>query len=56
MKIGSTCTVCNARIEDDAIVHCNTCGRDVHEQCETYETTYECRYCGEEPWIGAVEF
>ncbi len=56
MKLGNRCTVCGMRIGDQEVKYCETCGRGVHERCEEYETAFECRHCGEETWIGAVEF
>jgi predicted RNA-binding Zn-ribbon protein involved in translation (DUF1610 family) len=56
MKIGARCTVCGTRIDRGEIRHCETCGRGVHEPCEEYETAFECRHCGDETWVGAVEF
>ena len=56
MKLGDRCTVCDRRIGDREVTYCETCGRGVHERCEEYETTFECRTCGDETWIGAVEF
>jgi hypothetical protein len=56
MKIGTRCTTCGTRPDDSEIATCETCGRGVHEPCEEYETAFECQYCGDEPWIDAVEF
>ena len=56
MKIGNTCTTCGDRIEPTELKICDTCGRGVHEPCEEYETSFECRTCGDETWIGATEF
>lgn len=56
MKLGTICTTCGERIGDDDVSYCDTCGRGIHERCEEYETTFECQTCGDELWIGAVEF
>ncbi|WP_201293952.1 hypothetical protein [Natronorubrum halalkaliphilum] len=56
MELGRRCTTCKRRIDEREIERCETCGRDVHEPCTEYRTTFECRDCGEETAIGAVEF
>ena len=56
MKIGRRCTTCQRRIEESELVLCETCGREVHEPCDDYRTSFECNRCGDEPAIGAVEF
>ncbi|RKD97915.1 hypothetical protein [Halopiger aswanensis] len=56
MKLGTICTTCGERIETDQVTVCETCGRGIHDRCREYETTFECRRCGDEQWIGAVEF
>ncbi len=56
MKLGRRCTTCERRIEETEIEVCETCGREVHEPCDEYRTTFECRDCGDETAIGAVEF
>ncbi len=56
MKIGDICTVCETRIDDAEIDVCETCGRELHEPCEEYRTTFDCRHCADETAIGAVEF
>ena len=56
MKIGKICSTCGDRIEPTGIKICDTCGRGIHRPCEEYETSFECRKCGDETWIGAVEF
>ncbi len=56
MKIGRRCTTCGRRVEEAELVICETCGLEVHEPCEEYRTTFECRRCGDETAIGSVEF
>ena len=56
MKLGTRCTVCRATVDEGELIVCETCWREVHEPCEEYETTFECRHCGDETSIGAVEF
>ncbi|WP_187432890.1 hypothetical protein [Natronococcus pandeyae] len=56
MKIGNRCTICETQANEREITICETCGRGIHDPCEEYETTFECQYCGDEPWIDAVEF
>lgn len=56
MKIGSECTVCAERVTDADTVQCDVCGQRLHRQCEEYVTKFDCDTCGDETWIGAVEF
>lgn len=56
MKLGTRCTTCGERIDAADIVTCDVCGRDQHGPCREYETNFECRRCGDETWIDAVEF
>jgi predicted RNA-binding Zn-ribbon protein involved in translation (DUF1610 family) len=56
MKLGHTCTVCGERVGDADLVHCEDCGADMHGDCIEYETKYECEECGDELWLGALEF
>lgn len=56
MKLGSKCTVCGSRLTDGDLVECGDCGKRLHERCVEYEQRFECRTCGDEQWIGAVEF
>lgn len=56
MKIGSKCTVCTERVTDGDTIQCDTCGQRLHCRCKEYVTKFECSTCGDETWIGAVEF
>lgn len=56
MMLGRICTICGNRLEEDDLTECGTCGRRIHAQCETYETSFECSRCSDEQWIGTVEF
>ncbi|MFC7133735.1 MULTISPECIES: hypothetical protein [Salinibaculum] len=56
MKLGNKCTVCGERVGADEVVRCDDCGNEMHSPCTDFETKYECKQCGSELWIGAVEF
>lgn len=56
MLLRHKCTTCGDVVGEDEFIHCDICDRDLHEACETYETKFDCVTCGDEPWIGAVEF
>lgn len=56
MMVGNKCTTCHDRIDSEDLMICDTCGRELHKQCEEYETAFECRRCGDETWIGTIEF
>lgn len=56
MLINERCTVCHSDVEADDVVICDRCENAIHEQCEDYETTFECPTCASEVEIDAVEF
>lgn len=56
MLLQITCPACGDRLADAPTVTCTDCGNEFHESCADYARTYECSACGDEPWIGAVEF
>lgn len=56
MLLGQRCTTCRESITATETVECETCGDRLHTACERFETSYMCPKCGDEPWIGAVEF
>ena len=56
MQLGSRCTTCGERVPKAQLVDCERCGRQVHEACEPYETTFECAECADELDVGAVEY
>jgi DNA-directed RNA polymerase subunit RPC12/RpoP len=56
MLLKQKCTTCGAHITEAEMVECETCGKHLHTDCEAFETKYECSICGDERWIGALEF
>lgn len=53
----NTCHRCTGRHDPgESLVECSDCGTAFHESCYEYYTQYLCSRCGEERWIGAVEF
>jgi predicted RNA-binding Zn-ribbon protein involved in translation (DUF1610 family) len=56
MLINQRCTTCGETVTEAEITQCDTCGDHLHTGCEDFETEYECPTCGDEPWVGALEF
>ena len=56
MLLRRSCTTCGKCVPEAERIRCETCGRHLHTACEAYERTYDCPTCGEERWIGALEF
>jgi len=56
MLLKETCTVCGERVHQDRTVECDSCGERLHDACVEFEQQYECQDCGDETWIGALEF
>ncbi|ELZ96941.1 hypothetical protein C440_04168 [Haloferax mucosum ATCC BAA-1512] len=56
MLIGHRCTICHNTVETNARVHCDVCGRSIHNQCAEYERTFECPECATDLEVGIVEF
>lgn len=56
MKLGTKCTTCGERIERGGLAKCEDCGTRRHANCADFERAFECQRCGDETWIGAVEF
>ena len=56
MLVNQRCTICGEQITETETTQCETCGDQLHTSCEAFETKYECPDCGDEPWIGALEF
>lgn len=56
MLLKRKCTTCGETVTEADLVECEICGDQMHTACEAFETKYECPTCGDEPWIGAVEF
>ncbi len=56
MKLGRTCPTCLERITNDETIQCRECGCGLHSRCTDYYQTFDCQRCGDELWIGAVEF
>lgn len=52
----STCHRCTEPDPDDLLVECGDCGTTFHESCYEYFTQFVCSRCGDERWIGALEF
>lgn len=51
-----TCKACWDTPGDEPVVVCDTCGSYLHESCAENYQQFHCSRCGEELWIGAVEF
>lgn len=49
------CNVCSGRFERSGFVSCPDCGREFHEGCIEYHSTYECSEGADDPAVGAVE-
>ncbi len=56
MLLKRTCTVCGERVDEGRMVECDSCGRGLHDSCVEFEQQFDCPDCGDEVWIGAVEF
>jgi DNA-directed RNA polymerase subunit RPC12/RpoP len=56
MLLKQKCTTCGKRVTETETVQCETCGEHLHASCEAFETKYECSTCGDEEWLGALEF
>lgn len=56
MTHGTACRACLDEVPRDAAVVCDSCGSRLHESCHDYFETFRCSRCGDELWIGAVEF
>jgi len=56
MKLGTKCTVCGRRVDRAEFAACGQCDRKLHTACESYVTNYDCKDCGDERWVGALEF
>jgi predicted RNA-binding Zn-ribbon protein involved in translation (DUF1610 family) len=56
MLLREHCTTCGETVTEAEMVECETCGEQLHSDCEAFETKYECPTCSDEHWIGALEF
>jgi len=56
MLLEQACTVCGETVDDATTTDCDSCGRQRHETCVEFERQFDCPDCGDERWIGAVEF
>lgn len=56
MLLRQKCTTCGETVAESDMVTCETCGNNLHANCEAFETKYDCPTCSDERWIGAQEF
>jgi DNA-directed RNA polymerase subunit RPC12/RpoP len=56
MKLGLRCTTCGEHVSRTDLIECDECGQQLHADCAEWEQTYECKRCGTETAIGALEF
>ncbi|MDY7083312.1 MAG: hypothetical protein SXQ77_13135 [Halobacteria archaeon] len=55
LKPRKLCWYCNERADVEEVVNCEDCGGRFHRDCYEYHMQFDSN-CGDDKWVGALEF